>query len=173
MATASSLEMPFREPSPPFLRRNGSNPIERKALYRAQLDIAAMPASLVVQIALWPDKIADWCKEESIHPPVAYNCLAGVKPYHDVRDRLANRLGVSRAWLDQLIDAPRPQPSAKRPPDPPAEFRGPFPGPPEEPTPPAGPAPSPPITPHPTPHTRHRREPAGIGAGGSQIAFNL
>jgi hypothetical protein len=104
----------------PLQERDGSNPIERKAVYRAQLEIRSMPASLVVQIALWPDKLADWARETSVAPSVVYNMLAGVKPYHRVRNLLARRLNVPKRVLDHLIDAPRPEPLAKVPPDPPA-----------------------------------------------------
>ncbi|CAN5889251.1 MAG: hypothetical protein H0W11_09315 [Gemmatimonadetes bacterium] len=99
--------------------RDGSNPIERKAVYRAQLEIRSMPASLVVQIALWPDKLADWAKETAIAPSVVYNMLANVKPYHRVRTLLARRLNVPKQELDHLIEAPRPEPLAKLPPEPP------------------------------------------------------
>ena len=103
----------------PLRERDGTNPIERKAVYRAQVEIGSMPASLVVQIALWPDKLADWSKETGVAPAVVYNMLAGVKPYHRVRTLLARRLHVSKRFLDHLIDAPRPEPQAKVPPDPP------------------------------------------------------
>lgn len=103
-------------------KRDGSNPIERKAVYRALLEIRSMPASLVVQIALWPDKLADWAKESGIAPAVVYNMLAGVKPYHRVRTLLARRLDVPKAVLDHLVDAPRPEPLSRIPPDPPQDF---------------------------------------------------
>lgn len=104
---------------PLFAPRDGSNPLERKAVFRAQLEIKSMPASLVVQIALWPDKLADWAKEMDISPSVVYNMLAGTKPYHRVRALLARRLNVYKRTLDHLIDAPRPEPFAKLPPEPP------------------------------------------------------
>ncbi|HEV2132481.1 MAG TPA: hypothetical protein VGR27_15305 [Longimicrobiaceae bacterium] len=104
---------------PRYRLRDGSNPIERKAVYRAQLEIRSMPASLVVQIALWPDKLADWAKETAIAPSVVYNMLANVKPYHRVRTLLARRLNVPKQELDHLIEAPRPEPLAKLPPEPP------------------------------------------------------
>ena len=119
--TPSASAHPWRESVPlyaPLRERTGANPIERKAVYRAQLEIQAMPASLVVQIALWPDKLADWAKEMEIAPAVVYNMLANVKPYHRVRGLLARRLNVPKEALDWLIEAPRPEPLAKLPPDP-------------------------------------------------------
>jgi hypothetical protein len=134
--SAGALPGPF-----PLRERDGSNAIERKAVYRAQVEIRSMPASLVVQIALWPDKLADWAKETAVAPAVVYNMLAGVKPYHRVRTLLARRLDVPKRVLDHLIDAPRPEPLAKIPPDPPAD-PGPSIGSPED-VPPPGPAASP------------------------------
>jgi hypothetical protein len=113
-------------PLGPSLReRDGTNPIEKKAVYRAQVEIRSMPASLVVQIALWPDKLADWAKEMGVAPAVVYNMLAGVKPYHRVRTLLARRLNVSKHVLDHLVDASRPEPLAKVPPDPPGAVSAP------------------------------------------------
>jgi hypothetical protein len=128
-AQVAAVPFPLRE-------RDGTNPIERKAVYRAQLEIGSMPASLVVQIALWPDKLADWAKESGIAPAVVYNMLAGVKPYHRVRSLLARRLNVPKSVLDYLVDAPRPEPLAKVPPDPPAavEAATPSPSPPSSPS---------------------------------------
>ena len=122
----SASAHPWRESVPPYAplrERTGASPIERRAVYRAQLEIQAMPASLVVQIALWPDKLADWAKEMEITPAVVYNMLANVKPYHRVRGLLARRLNVSKEALDWLIEAPRAEPLAKLPPDPQATAR--------------------------------------------------
>lgn len=118
---------PAREPGPqipppPGRDRDGGSTLERKALYRVQMEIAAMPASLVVQILLWPEKITDWAREEGVTPALVYNMLGGFKPYHDLRHRLAQRLGVPKGALDHLIDGRRPQPTSRRLPDPPADF---------------------------------------------------
>jgi hypothetical protein len=81
-----------------------------------------MPASLVVQILLWPEKITDWARDESVTPALVYNMLGGFKPYHGLRERLAQRLGVTKAAVDHLIDARRQQPSTRRIPEPPPDF---------------------------------------------------
>lgn len=99
------------------VRRDGRNAIERKAIARVQREIAAMPASLVVQLALWPDEIASWARAEGTHESLVYNMLARRKPYLRVRERLADRLEVSPAVLGHLVDARRPLPLAKRDPD--------------------------------------------------------
>jgi hypothetical protein len=81
-----------------------------------------MPASLVVQILLWPEKMTDWARDESVTPALVYNMLGGFKPYHGLRERLAQRLGVTKAAVDHLIDARRQQPSTRRIPEPPPDF---------------------------------------------------
>lgn len=159
--------------------RDGSNPIERKAVYRTQVEIQSMPAWRVVQIALWPAKLADWADEMGIAPAVVYNMLAG-KPYHRVRTLLARRLNVYKESLNHLIDARRPEPRAKLPPEPPEQLYAAAPRPPE----PISPAPSravPSSTPAArTPHrprrdaVRERHAPAhASGASVSQIIMNL
>ena len=108
---------------PPSLRdRDGLSALERKALFRVHTELPAMPASLVVQILLWPEKITDWARDESVTPALVYNMLGGFKPYHGLRERLAHRLGVTKSAVDHLIDARRQQPSTRRIPEPPADF---------------------------------------------------
>lgn len=104
-------------------QRDGTNPIERKALFRLETELAAMPASLIVRIALWPDDLANWSKENAIDPAVTYNMMANFKPYHRVRTLLARRLGVSKEDLDRLIENQTLEPSAKIPPAPPEQWR--------------------------------------------------
>jgi len=99
-------------------QRTGQGPIERQAVARARLEIASMPASDVVQLALWPDNIASWARASSVSGSVVYNMLGRVKPYRRVRELLAHRLDVPAFVLDHLIDAARPLPVALRPPDP-------------------------------------------------------
>jgi hypothetical protein len=103
--------------------RDGLSALERKALYRVHTELPAMPASLVVQILLWPEKITDWARDESVTPALVYNMLGGFKPYHGLRERLAQRLGVTKSAVDHLIDARRQQPSTRRIPEPPPDFR--------------------------------------------------
>jgi len=109
-------------PPPPSRDRDGLSALERKALYRVHTELPAMPASLVVQILLWPEKITDWARDESVTPALVYNMLGGFKPYHGLRERLAQRLGVTKSAVDHLIDARRQQPSTRRIPEPPPDF---------------------------------------------------
>ena len=109
-------------PPPRSRDRDGLSALERKALYRLHTELPALPASLVVQILLWPEKITDWARDENVTPALVYNMLGGFKPYHGLRQRLAERLGVTKGAVDHLIDARRQQPSARRIPDPPSDF---------------------------------------------------
>ena len=95
--------------------RTGRNEIERRAVYRVQREVASMPASLVVQLAMWPDEIAAWARGEGSSESVVYNMLAGRKPYVRIREALAARLDVSLGLLAHLIEAARPLPLSKRP----------------------------------------------------------
>ena len=108
-------------PPPRSRDRDGLSALERKALYRVHTELPAMPASLVVQILLWPEKITDWARDENVTPALVYNMLGGFKPYHGLRQRLAERLGVTKGAVDHLIDARRQQPSSRRIPEPPGE----------------------------------------------------
>ncbi|HXE56942.1 MAG TPA: hypothetical protein VNK43_02990 [Gemmatimonadales bacterium] len=94
--------------------RDGSSPLERKALYRLELDIAALPASMVVQLALWPDTLVDWARVEALSAPLVYAVLAGSDRNDAVITRLARRLSVPPSVLRRLIEAERPEPSARR-----------------------------------------------------------
>ena len=89
-------------PRPP---RTGTSALERAAVARVRACVAAMPASLVVQLALWPDELARWARAERAAESLVYNMLAGRKPYVRVRERLAARLGVPTGILARLIEA--------------------------------------------------------------------
>jgi hypothetical protein len=92
--------------APPIERpqRTGDTRIERMAVARVRESIAAMPASLVVQLALWPDELARWARAERVAESVVYNLLARRKPYLRIRERLAAHLGVQTGHLATLVD---------------------------------------------------------------------
>ena len=125
--------------SPPPRARDGRSPLERYAIAKLRADVAAMPASDVVQIVLWPDTIASWARESSVATAVAYNMLSRFKPYRRARELLARRLDVPGFVLDHLVDASRPLPSVLRLPA--ADYAAAFPD--EPPLPPRGDAVSP------------------------------
>lgn len=106
-------------PDPPERRafeRTGRSAVERLAVLAVARDVAAMPASLVVQLALWPDDLAHWARAERVSESLVYNTLAARKPYARVRQLLAHRLDVSLGVIGQLIDARRPLPAVRREP---------------------------------------------------------
>jgi hypothetical protein len=112
-----------RLPEPPERRafdRDGRSAVERLAVLAVARDVAAMPASLVVQLAVWPDDLAHWARAERLSESLVYNTLAGRKPYTRVRQLLAGRLDVPVAVVAQLIEARRALPTAKREPGAPA-----------------------------------------------------
>jgi hypothetical protein len=125
--TGSGFANDDQAPPRPSGERTGRGPIERQALARTRLEIASMPASDVVQLALWPDNIAGWARTAGVSGSVVYNMLARVKPYRRVRELLAHRLDVPAFVLDHLVDAARPLPLALRPPDPDRPARPPVP----------------------------------------------
>ncbi|HEX3233863.1 MAG TPA: hypothetical protein VHR41_06680 [Gemmatimonadales bacterium] len=99
-------------------RRDGSNPLERKVIYRVALDIATLPASLVVQLILHPTTLAAWCRMQAFPPSVVYALLAGTQRAARVEAALARGLRVEPAVLRALIDAPLGLPLPPAPPDP-------------------------------------------------------
>ncbi len=106
-------------PDPPERRafeRTGRSTVERLAVLAVARDVAAMPASLVVQLALWPDDLAHWARAERVSESLVYNTLAARKPYARVRQLLARRLDVPLGVVGQLIDARRPLPAVQREP---------------------------------------------------------
>ncbi|HEY0971723.1 MAG TPA: hypothetical protein VGE02_12205 [Gemmatimonadales bacterium] len=129
----------WTSPPPPPRARDGRSPIERYAIAKLRADVAAMPASDVVQIVLWPDTLAGWARESAVATAVAYNMLSRFKPYRRVRELLARRLDAPGFVLDHLIDASRPLPSVLRLPA--ADYAAAFPD--EPPLPPRGDAVSP------------------------------
>src|SRR5688500_13326983 len=81
-------------PSATRPERDGRNAIERLAVAAVRAEVAAMPASLVVQLALWPGEVAAWAREIRASESLVYNMLAARKPYARTRALLAARLDV-------------------------------------------------------------------------------
>ena len=91
-------------------RRDGSNPIERRAAWHVAQDAAAFPASMIVQLALYPETLAEWARRRSVGPSMVYGMLAGTQPHPGLREALARRLDVATPVLAALLDAPRREP---------------------------------------------------------------
>jgi len=122
-ATEPPVAHPLDDPSDPDSMRlllptvrDGSNPLERIAVERVQVEVAALPASLIVQLALYPETLAAWARRQNIPAPLLYSTLAAGQPNQRIRHALAARLGVSPKDVDWLVDAVRPEPRATRPP---------------------------------------------------------
>jgi hypothetical protein len=96
--------------------RTGRSAVERLAVLAVARDVAAMPASLVVQLAVWPDDLAHWARAQRVSESLVYNTLAARKPYARVRQLLAHRLDVPLGVVGQLIDARRPLAAVQREP---------------------------------------------------------
>jgi hypothetical protein len=94
-------------------QRTGASRIEQRGVARVREHVSRMPASLVVQLALWPDELARWARAERIAESVVYNLLAGRKPYLRMRERLAAHLGVQTGHLASLVDGVIDEPEAR------------------------------------------------------------
>lgn len=108
-----------RPPYPPY--RDGTNPLERMALERLERDAAAMPGTALVSLALFPDHIASWARQEGYHVNRVLSSLSGTRRFAYLDAALARRLGVSEQALDAFIRAARRQPTTVLPPVPTAE----------------------------------------------------
>jgi hypothetical protein len=115
------------ESRPPVVR-DGSNPIERMALAALHRFVAAMPASEIVQLVLWPSSLAQWAREAELEAGAVYNTLAWRNQwaYKRIRTALADRAGVSVFAVDALIEAPRREapPAGAWTPEPDASVQG-------------------------------------------------
>ncbi|MGI9042089.1 MAG: hypothetical protein ACR2HK_13500 [Gemmatimonadales bacterium] len=109
-------------------RRDGTNPLEQKAVYRVALDVAALSASLVVQLLLHPTTLASWCRAEGLSSAITYALLAGTQRAPRVEATLARRIGVAEASLRELIDASCGPPGDRAIGPPPASAHAPSPG---------------------------------------------
>src|SRR5690606_36058459 len=77
--------------------------------------------STIVQLAIFPESLAEWARRRAFPPSVVYTTLAGSQRNRRIRDALARRIGVSTRDLDTLLDSPRPEPEVLLPPSPATE----------------------------------------------------
>jgi hypothetical protein len=105
------------DPAAPPPVRDGGNPIERMALAALHRNIAAMPASEVAQLVLWPSSLAGWAKAAGLEQGAVYNAFAWRNgwAYAKIRAGFAELCGVSVFAVDALIEAPRPPAPAVTP----------------------------------------------------------
>ncbi|HET7457160.1 MAG TPA: hypothetical protein VFJ74_05875 [Gemmatimonadaceae bacterium] len=113
-SSADAADAPVDWSRPPFPPvRDGTSPIERRAVRAVELDVATMPASAVVGLALWPETLAAWSREQNLKSSVVWATLAGATSER-VRSTLARRLGVSLRDLGELIEGARAEPRGSR-----------------------------------------------------------
>ncbi len=102
---------------PPYpLYRDGTNPLERLALVRLRAEAPAMPGTMLVSLALFPDTIASWARGEGYHFDRVLSSLSGTRRFGYLDTALARRLGVAPSALDAFIRAARREPAALIPP---------------------------------------------------------
>ncbi len=88
----------------------------RSAVDNVERHIAALSASEVVQLVMYPESLAAWASGAGVDDSQVANLFRRHRRYNRVRVLLATRLGVPIGVLDHLIDAPPTVPAAKRPP---------------------------------------------------------
>jgi hypothetical protein len=96
--------------------RTTADPIVRAAVENIHRHIAALTASEVVQLVLFPDSFAAWSAGAGVDESQVANLFRRHRTYVRLRQLLADRLGVPVTILGHLIDADPAVPMARRPP---------------------------------------------------------
>lgn len=122
MAPETALDQvdPVDDPKPgggPRSRdeRRTDDPIVAAAIANVRRNIAALSASEIVQLVLYPDPLVAWATGAGVDDSQVANLFRRHRRYNRLRALLAGRLGVPIAILDHLIDAPAAVPAVKRP----------------------------------------------------------
>jgi hypothetical protein len=104
-------------PAPLPAVRDGSNPIERAALARLAADCAAMPASRIIGLALWPETLTAWATRSAhTSPNQLMTALSGLRRAPRAEIELARRVGVSARAMDDFIASVKAPSRLLRPP---------------------------------------------------------
>lgn len=92
-------------------RRDGTLRLERMAVRQTEAALAAIPGEILYRYAIWPEPIASVCVWAGLRDADANRALSGSngRPYDGQRTLLAQRIGLSRADLDEAIDFLRPR----------------------------------------------------------------
>lgn len=98
--------------------RKGTSPAELRALWRVLYSLGALQPSLVVQLGLWPEKLAEWARAKRLDASCVYNSLTGNRRYADIRQAISDRLSIEAKDLDALIDRSAAETSHDLPPVP-------------------------------------------------------
>jgi hypothetical protein len=97
-------------------RRSGEHPIIRAAFTNVVRNVAALSASEIVQLVLWPDNLAAWSRTVGEDDSQLSNMFRRHRAYTRLRRRLAERLDVPVSVLDHLIEATPALPMSRRAP---------------------------------------------------------
>ena len=95
--------------------RRLDDPIVRAAIDNVRRHAAALSASEIVQLVLYPDSFAVWAESAGVDDSQVANLFRRHRRYTRLRVLLAGRLGVPILVLDHLIDADPVVPVVKRP----------------------------------------------------------
>lgn len=95
--------------------RTAADPIVRLAVENIHRHIAALSASEVVQLVLFPESIAAWSAGAGVDESQVANLFRRHRTYVRLRSLLAERLGVPVTILAHLIDADPAVPPSRRP----------------------------------------------------------
>jgi len=95
--------------------RRSDDPIVRAAIDNVRRHLAALSASEIVQLVLYPEPLVAWAKGAGVDDSQVANLFRRHRRYNRLRTLLATRLGVPITVLDHLIDAQPAVPAAKRP----------------------------------------------------------
>ena len=95
--------------------RTTADPIVRIAVENIHRHIAALSASEVVQLVLFPESIAAWSAGAGVDESQVANLFRRHRTYVRLRSLLAERLGVPVTILAHLIDADPQVPPSRRP----------------------------------------------------------
>lgn len=113
MATAGITARPTRGPQ----ERDTSDPIVRAAIENVRVNLAALPASEIIQLVLFPDTITSVTDRVGERNCMVSNLFRGHRRYNRLRQVLAEYLQVPLPILSHLIDATPSRPVAQQLPD--------------------------------------------------------
>jgi hypothetical protein len=95
--------------------RLSSDPIVGMAIENVRRNLAALSASEVVQLVLFPEPLSGWAESAGVDESQVANLFRRHRRYRRLRELLAARLGVPIGVLSHLIDAAPAVAVAKRP----------------------------------------------------------
>jgi hypothetical protein len=99
------LQTESTAPGPTRRERSLRDPVVERAIANVHANIAALPASDVVQLAIWPQTLAAWARASREDESQLSNLFRRYRIYGRLREALARRLDVPVAALAHLIEA--------------------------------------------------------------------